>query len=85
MTTSWSSLVTPTSSSSMSAPARTAFRKAYSVFEGNSSSPPWCAMFSTRRCSQGFAVPPAGAGVASRPIKAATASRIIRWRIPAAS
>src|SRR6476469_3808505 len=55
------SRVTPTSSSSMSAPARTERRNAYSVLDGNSSSPPWCAMFSTRCFSQGFCAPaPAG-------------------------
>ena len=44
----------------MSAPARTERRNAYSVFDGNSSSPPWCAMFSTRFFSHGFCAPRAG-------------------------
>ena len=35
------SFVTPMSSSSMSAPAASALRKAYIVLDGNSSSPPW--------------------------------------------
>ena len=48
MTTTLPSFVTPMSSSSMSAPARRTLRNAYSVFEGNSSSPPWCAMLSGR-------------------------------------
>ncbi len=45
----------------MSAPARTERLNAYIVFEGNSDSPPWWAMLSTRRSSHGFwAEAPAG-------------------------
>ena len=40
MTMTLLSFVTPMSSSSMSAPALSAFRNAYIVFDGNSSSPP---------------------------------------------
>ena len=63
-TTTLPSFVTPTSSSSMSAPALTERLNAYSVFDGNSSSPPWWAMFSTRRSSHGL--PCAAAGAAGR-------------------
>src|SRR5215217_7862272 len=60
------------SSSSMSAPAATALRKAYSVFEGNSSSPPWWAMFSGARFwIHRFAAP---AGEAESPIRTGTSA-----------
>ena len=75
-TTTLRSFVTPTSSSSMSAPALTERLNAYSVFEGNSSSPPWCAMLSTRRASHGLSAAAAGAAGS----EAASASRAATGR-----
>src|SRR5262245_32573495 len=60
-----------------------ALRNAYSVLDGNSSSPPWWAMFSTRRFIHGFASCPAGAGAASSPIRATRARGTTRRRISA--
>jgi hypothetical protein len=72
MTTTWPSLVTPTSSSSMSAPTWMERSNAYIVFEGNSSSPPWWAMSSGVVSIHGLvAAPAAGAAISS----ATTASR----------
>ncbi len=71
-TTTAPSRVTPTSSSSMSAPARTERLNAYSVFDGNSSSPPWCAMLSTRFSSHGFCAAAGAAGSSSASASAAT-------------
>src|SRR5918999_1947353 len=79
-TTTLPSLVTPTSSSSMSAPAATERLNAYSVFDGNSSSPPWWAMLRTRSSSQGFgAWAAAGVTAASARISVASGRRT---RIP---
>ena len=67
----------------MSAPARTARLNAYIVLEGNSDSPPWCAMFSTRRSSHGFcAEAPDGtnASAATTSSRMSTAMRTKRAR-----
>src|SRR6185295_7604997 len=60
----------------MSAPALIECWNAYIVFDGNSASPPWWAMLSTRRCSHGFCAE-AGAALSSRNVSArATRSKV---------
>ena len=78
MTTTWPSLVTPTSSSSMSAPTCSERLNAYIVLDGNSSSPPWWAMSSGVFSIHGFVAAP-------EPTRAPTASRRRRRRAARAS
>src|SRR4051812_5361886 len=67
------------SSSSMSAPAFSAERNAYIVLDGNSSSPPWWAMFSGRDSSHGLvAAPAAGAPPAAAPSVSSDRDRTAR-------
>src|SRR5690242_9417687 len=61
----------------MSAPAFTECWNAYIVFDGNSSSPPWWAMLSTRRWSHGFCAE-AGAALSSRRISASVTRSKVR-------
>ncbi|UUY06397.1 hypothetical protein LRS13_25095 [Svornostia abyssi] len=75
MTITSLSFVTPTSSSSMSAPTRSACSNAYIVLDGYSSSPPWWAMFSGRRSSQGFVAAEAGAALSAMAEPSRTARR----------
>ncbi len=75
MTMTSLSFVTPMSSSSMSAPTRSDCSKAYMVFDGYSSSPPWWAMFSGRRSSHGFVAATAGAALSAKAAASRAAGR----------
>src|ERR1700712_2502910 len=74
MTTTWLSFVALTSSSSMFAPAFTASLNAYIVLDGNSSSPPWWAMFHGVDWRHGF-VAAFAAGTAVTAARSSAAGR----------